>query len=119
MKLWHLARQHVNSDSGAGHAPASLSSPRRTRPALSKTEAMKDSWRPVVKADVTKRNGARKAVMINSHVGYFHLTEKPRSGHSPRNEQCPPSSRKDSLGAAVASSFFDNVRQKMNEGDGY
>lgn len=64
-------------------------------------------------------NGARTAVMINSHVGYFHLTEKPRSGHSPQNEQCPPSSRKDSLSAAVASSFFDNVKQKTNEDDGY
>lgn len=73
MKLWHLARQHVSADGGVGRAAASLSSPRRTRPALFKTEAMKDSWRLVGEEDVTRGgDGARSAVMINSHVGYFH-----------------------------------------------
>lgn len=84
MKLWHLARQHVKFDSGVGHTAAALSSE-------DKAGAFQDRGNERFMEASGKRgcdqgNKAGNAVMINSHVEYFHLTEKPRYGHSSPNE---------------------------------
>lgn len=113
MKLWHLGRQHVNSDSGVRHTAASLS-------LEDKAVTFQDSGNERLREASGKRgcgqgNRPGNTAMINSHVDSFHLTEKHRSGHSPQNEKCPSSSRKDSLHTALAVSFFDNVQQKRSE----
>lgn len=84
MKLWHLARQHVNSDSGVRHTVASLS-------LEDKADTFQDGGNERLMEASGKRgcgqgNGPRNAAMINSHVDSFHLTEKHRSGHSSQNE---------------------------------
>lgn len=50
MKLWHLARQHVNSDSAVRHSGASLFL--KDKASAFQYVAVKDWWRPVVKEDV-------------------------------------------------------------------
>lgn len=55
MKLWHLARQHVNSDSGVQHTAASLSL--EDKAGAFQDMAVKDWWRPAVKENVARGMG--------------------------------------------------------------
>lgn len=89
IKLWHLAQPHVNLDSVVKHIAASVSSED-----CAKSFKDKDNER-FIQANGRKRslcyqkNGIWALLMINSHVKYFHLTERSetlRSHHTPQNE---------------------------------
>lgn len=84
IKWWHLAQPHVNFDSVVKHITARVS-----LEAFANSFKDKDNER-FIQANGRKRslcyqkNGEWDPLMINSHVKYFHLTERSETLRSNR-----------------------------------